>query len=201
MPPTCHIAIEALALWSRLVLWDPFVLESNQSGHPSSVSGDRIARCKRWIEREILKPSRLLIAFSMMFWLPRKKVSSQSYTYKHAMTNNSKQIESFSLTAASTWVNNYLIVNAELLNTRHTRLEIDLGWNCMNCCNWYWILCSFFCWFQKCDLQNNLLGENEGQTVLGHHGPSPSTCFGSNDRFESFLVTAKICGRAWPMVP
>ena len=54
-------------------LGDPFVLESNQSGHPSSVSGDRIARCKRWIEREILKPSRLLIAFSMMFWLPRKK--------------------------------------------------------------------------------------------------------------------------------
>lgn len=59
---------------------DPFVLESNQSGHPSSVSGDRIAParertmlcCKRWMEREILKPSRLLIAFSMLFWLPRK---------------------------------------------------------------------------------------------------------------------------------
>ena len=42
------------------VHWDPFVLESNQSGHPSSVSGDPIARCKRWIEREILKPSLLI---------------------------------------------------------------------------------------------------------------------------------------------
>ena len=39
---------------------DPFVLESNPSGHPSSVSGDPIARCKRWIEREILKPSVLI---------------------------------------------------------------------------------------------------------------------------------------------
>ena len=69
---------------------DPFVSESNQSGHPSSVSGDRIARCKRWIEREILKPSRLLIAFSMMFWLPRKKVEFLS-TYN--------QIVSFSFNA------------------------------------------------------------------------------------------------------
>ena len=39
---------------------DPFVLESNPSGHPSSVSGDPIARCKRWIEREIFKPSVLI---------------------------------------------------------------------------------------------------------------------------------------------
>ena len=83
---------------TRVLLEDPFVLESNQSGHPSSVSGDRIARCKRWIEREILKPSRLLIAFSMMFWLPRKK-NSENFIYKHAMTNNAKQIESFSFTA------------------------------------------------------------------------------------------------------
>ena len=86
---------------TRVSLEDPFVLESNQSGHPSSVSGDRIARCKRWIEREILKPSRLLIAFSMMFWLPRKKISSKNFIYKHAITNNAKQIESFSLTAGT----------------------------------------------------------------------------------------------------
>ena len=71
--PTCWPIVE------YTVLRDPFVLESNQSGHPSSVSGDRIARCKRWIEREILKPSRLLIAFSMMFWLPRKKNQQQEF--------------------------------------------------------------------------------------------------------------------------
>ena len=92
---TCWPIVECI------VLRDPFVLESNQSGHPSSVSGDRIARCKRWIEREILKPSRLLIAFSMMFWLPRKKISSKNFIYKHAINNNAKQIESFSLTAGT----------------------------------------------------------------------------------------------------
>ena len=58
---------------------DPFVSESNQSGHPSSVSGDRIARCKRWIEREILKPSRLLIAFSVMFWLCQGRKKGEFY--------------------------------------------------------------------------------------------------------------------------
>lgn len=61
-------------------LRDPFVLESNQSGHPSSVSGDRIARCKRWIEREILKPSRLLIAFSMMFFQCQAKTELLRFT-------------------------------------------------------------------------------------------------------------------------
>ena len=78
--PLFHELVKTLSQYSNAssylvesTLGDPFVLESNQSGHPSSVSGDRIARCKRWIEREILKPSRLLIAFSMMFWLPRKK--------------------------------------------------------------------------------------------------------------------------------
>ena len=35
------------------------------------------------------------------------------------------------------------------------------------------------------------LGENEGQTVLGYHRSSPSTRFGSNDRFKSFLITAE----------
>ena len=45
---------------------DPFVLKSNQSGHPSSMSGDSILRscCTRWIEREILKLRRLLITFA-----------------------------------------------------------------------------------------------------------------------------------------
>ena len=42
------------------------------------------------------------------------------------------------------------------------------------------------------------MGEFEGQTALGHHGPSPAACFGSNERgFEPF-VTAEKGGRAWP---
>ena len=48
---------------------------------------------------------------------------------------------------------------------------------------------------------HSALGENEGQTVLGHHGPSPSTCFGSNEKGFEPIVTAKTGGRALPMVP
>ena len=47
---------------------------------------------------------------------------------------------------------------------------------------------------------HSALGEFEGQTVLGQHGPSPFPCFGSNERgFEPF-VTAETGGMAWPMV-
>ena len=47
-----------------------------------------------------------------------------------------------------------------------------------------------------CNFYNDPLGEFEVQTVLGHHGPSPPTCFGSNERgFEPF-VTAETCKRA-----
>ena len=59
---------------------DPFVLKSNQSGHPSSMSGDSILRsCTRWIEREILKLRRLLITFrKMVLALPKRKKSGIS---------------------------------------------------------------------------------------------------------------------------
>ena len=59
---------------------DPFVLKSNQSGHPSSMSGDSILRsCTRWIEREILKLRRLLITFrKMVLGLPKRKKSGIS---------------------------------------------------------------------------------------------------------------------------
>ena len=40
------------------------------------------------------------------------------------------------------------------------------------------------------------MDEFEGQTVLGHHGPSPPACFGSIEWFESSLVTAETGGRA-----
>ena len=45
---------------------------------------------------------------------------------------------------------------------------------------------------------NDPLGEFEGQTVLGHHRSSPSACFGSNERFESSLITAETGRWAWP---
>ena len=41
----------------------------------------------------------------------------------------------------------------------------------------------------------------KGQPLLGHHRPSLSTYFGSNERgFEPF-VTAETGERAWPMEP
>ena len=45
------------------------------------------------------------------------------------------------------------------------------------------------------------MAEIRGQPVFEHHGPSPTACFGSNERgFEPF-VTAETGGKAWPMVP
>ena len=38
------------------------------------------------------------------------------------------------------------------------------------------------------------------QPVLGHPGPSPPACFGSNERGFKPLVTAETGRRAWPMV-
>ena len=44
------------------------------------------------------------------------------------------------------------------------------------------------------------MAEIRGQPVLGHPWPSPSACFGSNERgFEPF-VTAETGRRAWPWV-
>ena len=48
---------------------------------------------------------------------------------------------------------------------------------------------------------NNPMAEIRGQPFLGHHGPSLSACFGSNEGFESSVVTAETGNRAWPMVP
>ena len=45
------------------------------------------------------------------------------------------------------------------------------------------------------------MGKIRGHPVLVHPRPSPPTCFGSNEGFESSFVTATTGGRAWPMVP
>ena len=65
----------------------------------------------------------------------------------------------------------------------------------------YTIFTSFSSWFQQCSSWIDSKAENRGQPVLEHHRPSPPTCFGSNEGFESSFVTAKRGGRAWPRVP
>ena len=84
--------------------------------------------------------------------------------------------------------------------TIHTKLEEDFRWKLK-----YWaisciIFSDFSCRIGICNFWNDPLGEFEGQTVLGQHGPSPPACFGSNERgFEPFL-TAETGGKAWPLV-
>ena len=50
-------------------------------------------------------------------------------------------------------------------------------------------------------MENCAMAAFKGKPVLGHLRPSPTACFGSNERgFEPF-VTAETGGKAWPMVP
>lgn len=66
------------------------------------------------------------------------------------------------------------------------------------CCllPYYFVLrhsvCSYFCWFQKNNLQTNLLGKNGGLTALGRPGPSHSTYFGSKKDTCKLLKPAEM---------
>ena len=51
----------------------------------------------------------------------------------------------------------------------------------------YIIFTSFSSWFEPCNCWNDPMAEIRGQPVLGHHGPCPPTCFGSNKGFKSSL--------------
>ena len=50
-------------------------------------------------------------------------------------------------------------------------------------------------------LFNDSKAENRGQPVLELYGPSPPSCFGSNEGFESSFITAERGGGAWLRVP
>ena len=86
---------------------DPFVLKSNQSGHPSSMSGDSILRscCTRWIEREILKLRRLLITFAGKWCLaPLAKTKKIRNFSGSIFTNNNLIIIILERILADQWI-------------------------------------------------------------------------------------------------
>ena len=47
-----------------------------------------------------------------------------------------------------------------------------------------------------CNFYNDPLGENGGQTIIGNHGASPPSYFGSNARGFEPLVSAETGGKA-----
>ena len=83
----------------------------------------------------------------------------------------------------------------------HTKLEEDFRWKLKYWAISYIIFSDFSCRIGICNFWNDPLGEFEGQTVLGQHGPSPSACFGSNKRWFEPFVTAETGRRTWSMVP
>ena len=82
----------------------------------------------------------------------------------------------------------------------HPQLQWQISWFGSDKDMLYIIFTGFSCWFQTCSSWNDPMGEIRGQPVLGHTRPSPSTCFGSKEGFESSLVIAETGKRAWPRV-
>ena len=83
----------------------------------------------------------------------------------------------------------------------HPQLEWQIVWFCLKKDMLYIIFTGFSYWFQQCNSWNDPMADFRGQPLLGHLGPSPTACFGSNDRGFEPLVTAETGGKARPTVP
>ena len=88
-----------------------------------------------------------------------------------------------------------------LLLACHPQLERQIGQFLCEKVMLYIIFTSSSSWFQPCTCWNDRKAEIRGQPVLGHSGPSPPACFGSNEGYESSRVTAETGRKAWPRVP
>ena len=76
----------------------------------------------------------------------------------------------------------------------HPQLERQMSWFGSDKDMLYIIFTGFSCWFQPYNSWNDPMAEIRGQPLLGHCGPSLSACFGSNEGFDSSLVTAETGG-------